>query len=248
MNRDARASTPDLSRRRFGQMLPLALLGLGACTNLLPGSGPPPNLYRLTPKSTFEPDLPTVDWQLVLSPPEAQGAIDTTRIALAPSATRIEYYAGAGWTDRMPLMLQALMLESFENSGRIVGVGRRAIGLRSDYELRTDIREFQAEYYEHPGQAAACRGAPVCADVTINAKLIYSPGRTIVATQDFTAFAPSQIDDLVNVVEAYDAALGQVLKDLVSWTLREGAKDWTARAARRSQSFRIGKGFRPAEG
>ncbi len=208
--------------------LMIAALLLSACGGLLPGSGPPPKLYRLTPKSTFDPYLPTVAWQLVISPPAAQGAIDTTRIALAPSATRIEYYADAGWTDRMPLMLQALVLESFENSDRIVAVGRRAIGLRSDYELRIDVREFQAEYYNHPGQPQSCAGPPVCVDVIVNAKLIYTPRRTIVATRDFSGYAPSE-DDVVGVVEAFDEALGSVLKDVVGWTLTEGARDWASR-------------------
>ncbi len=216
-------------------VLLLSAFVLTACGGLLPGGGPPPKLYRLTPKSTFEPNIPTVDWQLVISPPAAQGAIDTTRIALAPSATRIEYYADAGWTDRMPLMLQALILESFENSDRIVAVGRRAIGLRSDYELRADVREFQAEYYKHPGQPQSCAATPVCVDVIINAKLIYTPQRTIVATRDFTGFAPSQIDDVVSVVEAFDIALGSVLKDMVGWTLIEGSRDWLARRAAREE-------------
>lgn len=220
---------------RTALALLLSAILLVGCNGLLPGSGPPPKLYRLTPKSTFEPNIPSVEWQLVISPPAAQGAIDTTRIALAPSATRIQYYADAGWTDRMPLMLQALILESFENSDRIVAVGRRAIGLRSDYELRVDVREFQAEYYNHPGQPQACAAAPVCVDVVVNAKLIYTPRRTIVATRDFAGYAPSQIDDLVNIVEAFDVALGGVLKDVVGWTLIEGSRDWLARQAAREQ-------------
>ena len=206
----------------------LALLP-AACGPLLPGQGPPPDLYRLTPKSTFDPDLPSVDWQLVLAPPEAESAIDTTRIALAPSATRIEYYANAGWTDRVPLMFQTLMLESFENSDRIVAVGRRALGLRSDYELRVDIREFQAEYYRHPGQPPLCAAAPVCVEAAINAKLVYTPQRTIVAARDFRAFAASPRNDTADIVEAFDLALGDILKDVVSWTLLEGSGDWAAR-------------------
>ncbi len=214
-------------------LLLLSSFLLGGCSSLLPGSGPPPKLYRLTPKSTFELHVPLVDWQLVISPPAAPGAIDTTRIALAPSATRIKYYADAGWTDRMPLMLQALLLESFENSDKIVAVGRRAIGLRSDYELRADVREFQAEYYDHPGQPQDCAAAPACVDVTINVKLIYTPQRTIVATREFAAYAASPVDNLVNVVEVFDVALGSVLKDIVGWTLVEGARDWSEREAAR---------------
>ena len=42
---------------------PLAALAT-ACELPVPGQGPPPILYRLTPKSTFSPEVPVVGWQL----------------------------------------------------------------------------------------------------------------------------------------------------------------------------------------
>ena len=52
-------------------VLPLAGVAgaLTACGAVVPGRGPLPDLYRLTPKSTFAADLPTVEWQLLLEPP-----------------------------------------------------------------------------------------------------------------------------------------------------------------------------------
>ena len=50
-------------------------LALSACQSLIPGQGPPPRLFRLTPKSAYE-GAPTVDWQLVVEPPTAQASID----------------------------------------------------------------------------------------------------------------------------------------------------------------------------
>ena len=64
-----------------------------------------------------------------------------------PEPTRFDYYALANWTDRAPLMVQGLVVESFENSGRIVAVGREAVGLKPDFVLKIEIREFQAEAY-----------------------------------------------------------------------------------------------------
>lgn len=194
--------------------LPAALLA--GCADLIPGQGAPPNLYRLTPKSTFPEDLPTVDWQLVLAQPDADAALDTTRIALIREATKIEYYAKSGWTDRAPSMVQTLMLESFENSKRIVAVGRRAIGLRADFELRTELREFQAEYSQ----------GSITANVAINAKLVRAAERSIVGQQNFLTKAPAAIDDIEVIVQAFDDALGSVLKHLVEWTLRTGAANY----------------------
>src|SRR3546814_3362056 len=43
-------------------------------------------------------------------------------------------------------MLQSLIVQSFDNTGRIVGVGRETAGLGADFVLKTDLRAFQAEY------------------------------------------------------------------------------------------------------
>jgi len=186
-----------------------ALLG---CADILPGQTPPPTLYRLTPKSTFPEGMPTVSWQLVLSPPDADAALDTTRIALMQEPTRIQYYAASGWTDTAPSMVQTLLLESFENSDKIIAVGRRTVGLRADYELRTELREFQAEYYS----------GKIEIRVTINAKLIRAAERAIVGSISFEATAVAPQDDLMVIVQAFDDALGSVLKRLVDWTLVTG--------------------------
>ena len=147
------------SRRRAliasALMLPLALT-LAGCELAVPGQGPPPALYRLTPKSTFSEGLPVVDWQLILEAPVADAGLSTTRVALQMSPTQLEYYALASWTDRAPLMVQTLMVESFENSRHIVAVGRESVGLRADYILKSELREFQAEYFHRGGDKKVC--------------------------------------------------------------------------------------------
>ncbi len=61
--------------------------------------------------------------------------------------TSADYYANAAWTDRAPLMIQTLLVESLENSRRIVGVGRDPLSVRPTYVLQSELREFQAEYF-----------------------------------------------------------------------------------------------------
>ena len=82
--------------------------------------------------------------RMVIERPVSDKSLDTTRIALMRSPTQVEYYANSGWIDRAPTMIQTLMIESFENSGKIVSVGRENIGLRSDYVLKVELREFSA--------------------------------------------------------------------------------------------------------
>ena len=194
---------------------PLAtpLAGLAACQVAVPGQGPPPELFRLTPKSTFRDDLPTVDWQLVLDKPLANAGVDTTRIALQRAPLQIEYYARAQWSDRAPQMIQTLMIESFENSRRIVAVGRDAVSLRADFVLKTELREFQSEYF-HPG--------PPRSHVVVAARLVQMPRRAIIGSTGFEASEPAASNSVPAVIEAFDAALGKVLRRLVEWTLDTG--------------------------
>lgn len=214
----SRRGAPCLVRRRLLQLTaaaPLAAVAAG-CADILPGQQPPPDLYRLTPKHTFPPDMPEVTWQLVLSQPTAEAALDTTRIALLRDPTRLEYYGKAGWADRSTSMVQTLMLESFEASGKILAVGRRAIGLRSDFELLSDLREFQAEYYT--GQ--------IVVKVALNVKLVRSWERTIVGQASFSAEAVATEDSLPVIVVAFDEALGKVMKRLVEWVLVTGQANY----------------------
>lgn len=186
---------------------------LGACTNIVPGQQPPPILYRLTPKSTFREDLPPVDWQVVLEPPVANAGLNTARIALQRTPMRLEYYAKSSWTDRAPLMVQTLMIESFENSERIISVGRESVGLRADFVLKSELREFQAEYYDSTLPLAR---------VAINVKLVRMPERDIIGSESFERRVEAKADRLDDVVEAFDQALGKVLRQIVEWTLAAG--------------------------
>ena len=205
-----------VSRRGFSRSLLLAgsALALPACEAVGLFTSDPPSLYTLTPKSTFDEDLPNVSWQLLIEPPVAAAGLDTVRIALRRDPVTLEYYASVAWTERAPEMVQTLLVESFENSGRIVSVGRESIGLRADYILMTELREFQAEYL---GGA----GAPEVR-VRLNAKLVRIPQREIVAGENFEYVVPATSNQFQDVIFAFDDALGKVMRRLVEWTLRVG--------------------------
>src|SRR3546814_12200744 len=88
-----------LHRRRLLRALaalPMVALAPG-CSLPVPGQGPPPQLFRLTPKSTFRENLPQAEWQLVLAPPVAEAGLNTTRIAMQRRPTPPQYHAAPGW-------------------------------------------------------------------------------------------------------------------------------------------------------
>lgn len=187
---------------------------LGGCAQLITQAENPPNLFWLTPKSTFGDDLVPVSFQLAVDQPYAPAALNNQRIALMNSPVQVQYYARANWTDRVPDMVQGLIVESFENSGMISSVGRQSSGLRSNFILLPEVREFQAEYFD---------GATIpTAHIRINVKLIKMPDRSIIANESFEANVLANSETMYDIVKAFDLALGKVLKNLVRWTLTVG--------------------------
>ncbi len=184
---------------------------LQGCAGIIPGIGEPLQLYTLTPKSTYSAELPKVDWQLVVETPVAPAGINTNRIALAHSPITLDYFAGATWTDSAPALVQTLLIESFENTGRIVAVGRESVGLRPDYVLKLELREFQAEYNAPT--------TPPTVHIRLIAKLVRMPAREIVAAHMTERKEIAAANSLDAVVAAFDTALGPVLKEIVTWVL-----------------------------
>ncbi len=191
----------------------LSVIPLAGCSNLLPSLvGEPPALYELRAPDKIETTSALVDKQLLIDVPMASAGIDTPRVALIQSDGTMAYYKNVSWTDRTPVMLQTMLVEAFANSGRLPAVGRENVGLRADYLFKTDIVAFESNY----------RNGPVpTIRVSISAKIITMPRRMIMTGEVFTAEVEAQNDSVLAVRDAFQAASGQVLSQLVNWTLEE---------------------------
>jgi cholesterol transport system auxiliary component len=200
-----------LSRRRLlHACAALPLLAVASCQ--LPGSGPPPREFRVTPKTTFDDNLPHVDWALVVDRPSSDPSFDTTRIART-SGVEVEYYADASWVDRPPAMIEPMIIQSFRNSGAIEVVAGRRAEVRPNFMLQSTITAFQAQPTD---------SGPPEARVVISASLMAMPKRQVVGTTEIGRSVPAQAATLDAIAAAFDDALGKVLKRLVEWTLVTG--------------------------
>lgn len=200
-------------------LLPVFLaLGVSGCSGLtsLTNATAPTDLYLLTPKSTFSTNLPRINRQIVVTEPTATAAISNDRITIQPSPLEVRFLAGARWVDRAPLIIQTLLIESYENSGKVDAVGRSAIGLRADYLIVTDVREFQAILEEEDNP-----NAPLIANVRLNTKIVDAGTDTIIASRSFENLQMSSSDEPIDIVAAFDLALGRVLKQSVEWSIRQ---------------------------
>jgi cholesterol transport system auxiliary component len=200
-----------LSRRWAPTIVALALAGCGG----LFGGSSPAQLYRVTPVHTFPPGLPHLPVQVLIDEPLAPAGLDTTRIALSRSAVSIEYFADSEWTDRVPLMVQTALLESFEDSKALSAINRESLGLHADFILKTEIRHFEV-LYDSPDQAPEVW-------VAIITRLINPSGRDIVSQASFERRVRAEINDVPQIVLAFQEALEGVMEEIVVWTARNPA-------------------------
>jgi cholesterol transport system auxiliary component len=206
---DATRPPPTTARRH---VLLAALASAGVLAACVPGQGPAPRTFRLTPKNTYPADLPHVNWSLAVAEPTSEPALDTTRLAVVSDGTAVDYVALANWVDRGPAMVQALLVQSFQGSGRIEVVGTDRDRLRAQYLLRSDLRAFQLNR----------NGSGTVVRVRLDPALLRLPRREIVGRESFAANMVPEAKGVDAVVAAFDAALGSVLKQTVMWTLRTG--------------------------
>jgi cholesterol transport system auxiliary component len=200
-----------LSRQWAPTIIALALAGCGG----LFGGSSPAQLYRVAPVHAFPPGLPHLPVQILIDEPLAPAGLDTTRIAVSRSAVSIEYFADSEWTDRVPLMVQAALLESFEDSKALSAINRESVGLHADFILKTEIRHFEA-LYDSPDQAPEVW-------VTIIARLVNPSGRDIVSQASFERRVRTEINDVPRIVLAFQEALEGVMEEIVVWTARNPA-------------------------
>jgi cholesterol transport system auxiliary component len=189
---------------------------IGASAVLLSGCGtvlqgpPVPQLYVLRPQVPASMG-PRVNWRLAVASPDAVASLDTQRIALTRSATTLDYFANAAWTDRLSLIIQRQLIQAFDSSGRITSVDRDTSGLEADFVLQTEIRDFQARY-DTPD------GAPQVV-VSIQSKLARMPQREIAASVNATQQAMAGANEINSIVVAFNQACGAAIAQIVTSTL-----------------------------
>ena len=191
----------------------LILLAAGGCAGLSVTT--PTDLYLLTPKSTFASNLPNVGVQIVVEEPTASAAVNTNRIAVQPTPLQVQYIPEGRWVDRAPLIVQNLLIESFENSGKVTSVGRSAVGIRDDYTIFTDLREFQAQVISGPEEPTVLE-----INVRLNIKVLEASDDHIIASNSFEKKVIAKSDKTPDIVEAFDQALGSSMRNAVEWTCR----------------------------
>lgn len=162
---------------------------------------------------------PARAWHLSVAEPRAISPLNGTRIAVMPETGEIQTYKGARWRDSAPVMVQQLLLQAFQDSALLGGIGAPTSVLHADFALQSDLQDFQAEY----------RGEKVpTVIVRLDAQLVENFTRRAVAVRTFSIEQPCTGTRVPEVFAAFQAALNRLLPQVVEWTMQTGDANWSA--------------------
>ena len=219
--------TPNDPKRDFAQFLrglrATALTGLAAmsmtgCAVL--GGGPEYAVYAPQPQFSAPSENQPVEWQLQVQQPYAGETITAPNLLVMPTPAVYEVFPAARWRDPPPMLVGTLLLQAFEQSGRIVGVDRAASGVNTDYVLSSELRDFQIEIVSGEPRAT----------VTLHARLLGFADNRIVAARTFEATSPAAAPDAASASTAIETALATLLPQVRDWTFGAAEKAWKQRA------------------
>ncbi len=141
---------------------------------------------------------------LIVDDPTTVSAIEGQRIMKLAASGEFTPYTDAQWADALPKLLQARVIQSLENAGRLK-VGRPLDNIEADHHLVMEIRSFQVVSDPKPE-----------ARVEISARLVGEGGKLLDA-QIFKASVPVEGDAPEAAAQALNKAFGEAATNLVGW-------------------------------
>jgi phospholipid/cholesterol/gamma-HCH transport system substrate-binding protein len=149
----------------------------------------------------------TIKGQLAIPEPTAVAMLETQRMLFSP-AKDVPGFSDFLWADAIPKLLQARLIEGFENYDiahaplRIADVGQ------TDFQLLIDVRRFRIATDSEPA-----------AEIGLSARIVDKGGKVIASR----LFEESQKFDKVEpaaAVAAFNDGFGRIAKDMIAWTVQ----------------------------
>lgn len=187
--------------------LAAAALVLSACVSLLP-EAEPVQLYRfgLSPAEASQPAAAETGVRMRLGDFPAGAGGD--RILTITGGSEAAYIEGVRWVAPASILFGEAATTAFDASSGPMRLLTRGQTASQVYGLRLDVRTFETRY-------AARNAAPTVA-VRVHAVLT-RPDNTTVAQRSFEHLARAGDNRVSAIVRAYDAAVAEVMGDVVDW-------------------------------
>lgn len=171
-----------------------------------------------TPLDTYELSAPVSSTkgkrrkraQVLVAEPAALKSLDGQNIVIKPAPDEIAFLKGAQWSDRLPKIVQAALIKSFQQSRRLGAVGRPGEGLAIDYQITAEIRAFEVRTSASGDQAY----------VELHVRVLNDRNGVVRSSRGFNASVPVVGTTNSDFVRALDSAFDEVAVDIVNWSIR----------------------------
>ena len=168
----------------------------------------PPATYDLAAATTFPAFEKSIPGPLVVPDPSATIVFDTQKILIRAANGTITNVEGGQWADNLPKLMQAKVLQSFENAKQLREVSRPYEQLSAEYRLELGIRNFQITLEPSP-----------TAIVEFTARIITEKG-AVADARMFKVAVPAKSTNAADAVAALNDAFAKAATDLVVWTVQ----------------------------
>ena len=183
--------------------------GIVAGIEKMTGAGTPAQkiTYDLRAPQNLGPAGKAIKGQLAIPEPTAVAMLETQRFLFSP-AKDYPGFADVLWADSIPKLLQARLIEGFENYDiahaplRVADIGQ------TDFQLLIDVRRFRIATDSEP-----------TAEIGLSARIVDKNGKVIASR----LFEDGERFDKVEpaaAVAAFNDAFGRMAKDMVGWTVQ----------------------------
>lgn len=142
--------------------------------------------------------------------PTALPMYNSTDMAYTQHPYQVAYFAKSSWIATPAQMLQPLMVQTLQNTGRFASVSSLYGSGQFDYLLQTQILQFEQDYLS---------GHNVF-HLRVRAQLIRSATSQVVGSKDFIIDVPAPQDTPYGGVYAANTATRDMLAELSAFTLK----------------------------
>lgn len=168
-----------------------------------------PKTYDLAAATKFPAFDKTIKVQMAVPDVHAILAYDTQKILIRSQEGTFSDVADGRWADNLPKLMQAKLIESYENAHLLGQVSRPFDMLEAPYRLETTIRNFQISLTPQPE-----------AVVEFAARILADKGKVLDA-RIFKATAPAKGTKAGEAVPALDEAFSKAASELVAWSVEK---------------------------
>jgi phospholipid/cholesterol/gamma-HCH transport system substrate-binding protein len=169
---------------------------------------PPPKItYDLRALQSQGTPGKTVNVQFAIPEPTAVAMLETQRFLFQP-AQEYPGFAEAMWADALPKLIQARLIESFENYDLAHAPLRVADVGQTDFQLLIDVRRFRIAVDSKPA-----------AEIGLSARIVDKNGKVVASRLFEESEAFDKVEPAV-AVAAFSDAFGRIAKNMIAWTVQ----------------------------